>query len=701
MTGCSNTCAAYSPSPGDNIIFRGGDVWHFGNSSLSPYVGGTSPHWNWNFTITTSNCQLDASAGTVVKTGCIYIGVDQTWYSGSSWTRPQMNMDNTQSTSYQACTYDFTSQNIFFISKGYVIEDNLEWLGLCNAGSSNAPGYITILATNTVEASNNYFHGWTLPNSSAQDQARMISCNGTPCGPTVFTLIDHNVFDGSDSSLASTPGKASGFALGVGQEISFNIFYHVSNVYIGGQAKRIHDNWGQYIFEPSDSTHGNLFEQQGSTTETDFYNNNFNTTNEGEGQDLYSGTGDQVFIFNNISYLYRTGFSGSTPVNGTDGSNCFLPENTGQTGSRTWQVFNNTLDYPCQFSQKNITLTQVTQNNHIIGFSPAAMSSLMNPTITDNGNEVYQTESVANGQGYTTTNNYAPTASGNATVHAGANLASICNSISDSVAAAACPLPIQGVAYNQTSHTAVANATPSARGSTWDSGAYQFSSSGGVTTISPTSANFGSVATGSSSGNTTFTLTNSSGVTVTGITITNVGGNTSDFVNVGTGSCGSSLGSGLSCTIIYRFTPGATGSRTTTLNVADSDSTSPQQASLSGTGVNPTAGTPVCTPAGGTYGSTQSVTCTASPSTVICYSTSTTPATNGGSGCTTGTLYSGAISVGSTATYYFIAGGTGYVDGPVSNYSYTISTNVITAPSKLMILGVTMDWQSQGILAGL
>ena len=78
MPKCSNTCAGVTPSGGQGLIFRGGDTWHFGNSSATPYVGGLW-RWLWN-----------GSSG-----NNIYIGVDQSWYNssscGSSWCRPIMS----------------------------------------------------------------------------------------------------------------------------------------------------------------------------------------------------------------------------------------------------------------------------------------------------------------------------------------------------------------------------------------------------------------------------------------------------------------------------------------------------------------------------------------------------------------------------------------------------------------------------------
>jgi hypothetical protein len=70
---------------------------------------------------------------------------------------------------------------------------------------------------------------------------------------------------------------------------------------------------------------------------------------------------------------------------------------------------------------------------------------------------------------------------------------------------------------------------------------------------------------------------------------------------------------------------------------------------------------------GGTYNSAQSVSCLVSGAPVMCFTTNgTTRATNGGSGCTTGTLYTGGISITTTGTTLeIIAGGTGFFEGSV------------------------------------
>jgi len=229
-------------------------------------------------------------------------------------------------------------------------------------------------------------------------------------------------------------------------------------------------------------------------------------------------------------------------------------------------------------------------------------------------------------------------------------------------------------------------------------------SSPGNVTLSPSSQNFGSVNIGSSSSPVTFTVTNGSGATATSITPSTTGGNSGDFTitNSGAGSCnaaGGSLASSGSCTFTATFTPSASGARSTTLSVSYSggDGASPQTSALSGTGVTPTAATPSCAPGTGTYVTTTgAITCTdSSGGAIICYTTDgSTPATNGSSGCTHGTLYSTTLTFTSTTTLEAIAGGTGFLDSSVVTYVYTI-TSVVPPPAPPNPLLVRANSQFQ------
>jgi len=227
------------------------------------------------------------------------------------------------------------------------------------------------------------------------------------------------------------------------------------------------------MLEPQGSIHGNIIEWLGvgPAASTYFYNNLMYTTNEGEGIDMYTGTAGTSYVFNNVSYLYRATF-GSTITNGNEPNNCYMGEVSG-----TWYFFNNTTDSPCSFTEARGSISMTFENNHFIGFSPANVGGFANTgsANTDNGSEVFQSEAAANAQGYTTSNNYAPTAASDATVGAGTNMTSFCSGIGNSLAAAACTKGYGGVTYDQTNHTAVPN-TPSARPSSgaWDAGAYEF-----------------------------------------------------------------------------------------------------------------------------------------------------------------------------------------------------------------------------------
>ena len=97
-----------------------------------------------------------------------------------------------------------------------------------------------------------------------------------------------------------------------------------------------------------------------------------------------------------------------------------------------------------------------------------------------------------------------------------------------------------------------------------------------------------------------------------------------------------------------------------------------------GSGGTPTASTPTFSPVASTYSSTQSVTISASTGGVICYNTTGSPATNGTTGCTTGTHYTSPVSVASNETLYAVAGGTGYLDSTVGSAAYVILTGAAT-----------------------
>ncbi len=489
MSTCTGTCASTTINAGDSIILRGGDTWHAGNSGLSPFIGFVTNAWHFTSSGSSSSCNLNTSAGAIVTTSCIYIGVDQTWFSGSSWARPQINMDNPLSTSSPAsCSFEDSAKTFINVSGNYVIIDNLEVLGYC--WNVTAPfNSVTNISAND-EMRNFYFHGWTMGTTATGcgscDSDEYWATN-SPNVIGTWSRIDHCVFDGSDSTYGNLPVASGNATEGVflgGGEADHNVLNHVSNGVKFTRMWWFHDNFIENMSEPVvTGTHGNVDEMPGTgvnwTNSTYYYNNFIRQTNEGETIDMYPGTaasGLHAYIFNNV----MTGANGNP-------SNCYMIEGDGTGGPGTTEYFNNTADNPCQIRSLRGSSTGIFQNNHFIGYSPSgtiADFSQMTSN-TDNGNELWQSEATANGQGYTSTNNYAPTSAGNPTVGAGVNLSSICSGMDNSAAATACASGIGGVTYNTTNNTAVDN-TPIARGVAWDIGAYECAGSSCNGIVPPT-----------------------------------------------------------------------------------------------------------------------------------------------------------------------------------------------------------------------
>lgn len=102
--------------------------------------------------------------------------------------------------------------------------------------------------------------------------------------------------------------------------------------------------------------------------------------------------------------------------------------------------------------------------------------------------------------------------------------------------------------------------------------------------LSPATFDFGDQLTGGTTPAEVFTLTNNStsALALTNASFAMAGANTQDFAQ--TNNCVPSLAAGASCQINVTFTPSQSGPRSATLEVTDSDPSSPQTASLSGTG---------------------------------------------------------------------------------------------------------------------
>lgn len=509
MPACSGKCASVIPKPGNGFVLRGGDTWHFGNSSAVPFTGGTWGMYTWWGTAG-SNCQYEVS-----QTTCIYWGVDKNWYSGTSWKRPVLTGDNPTSTSLvSSCPYQVGTYNTMAIAAPNAIIDNFELTGMCSSNPSPTSGaddtYIQYGGTGTNGTGmefleNLYIHGWTATTTAGQTGNNQ---PGTILGGGLngLSTFDHLVIDGSDSNPGSWAWATfpsiyhmrdsmvrytnQGVAAGWCHDIHDNIFEHFYNHNAGAGS---HTN----ILECNDDSNGTAPNQPQNTPNV-FYNNilrHDDSSYVGSGQVHLWFCPENVpeFWFNNL--VYDVVNANVWDYAGPPIYSC--------SGSGGQYMFNNTLvdvTQPCYVSNVNHGGQYLTVlNEHLInsGFDGGTTACT---GVSDSSN-VALSDATAINQGYLqssggtinsdtcaneSTKPCSPTTASGATVGAGKNHQNYCTMLASYAsetaishdAAIACQSGTSaGCSYDSVNHVmncpAISSITrPSA--TAWDSGAYQF-----------------------------------------------------------------------------------------------------------------------------------------------------------------------------------------------------------------------------------
>jgi hypothetical protein len=387
MPSCSGSCATEQTSlggspgnygqsnPGVGFIFRGGDTWHFGNSSASPYTGGTfNVYWSGS----SSKCAYE---GTV--SGCYYVGVDATWYNssvcGSSWCRPIFTGDNPASTAPVAsCGYQTGSNNQLVVlsnnDNSYIYIDGFEITGLCsndvgaNCNNGGCSAMITDNGTGTIGTgmtikSNLYFHGWTV--TSAIPTSNPIGCTVMAGGGTESYV--GVIIDGSDSD----PGTCNWAIFPYIAHMKNSVFRYTTQG-VATNCHDIHDNIFEHFYNPYfTGGHGNALECNGDavvSTANVFYNNiirHFDPSFAKGGQVMlwFCPNTTPEYWFNNL--VYDTGGGGWDVVG--------PPTYSGCTNTGGQFMFNNTLvdlsNQPCNLPINDNTYGKylTVYNEHLIG----------------------------------------------------------------------------------------------------------------------------------------------------------------------------------------------------------------------------------------------------------------------------------------------------------------------------------------------
>lgn len=430
MPSCTANCASYTPGAGDQFILMGGDTWGTSDLKIS---------WSWNGT----------------SGSRIYIGVDQTWFAGSSWTRPKFDCQNT----------DCSSDNILWIPGNYTTFDNIELTGYEQSGGGNK---LVWVYGNFDEIENLYIHGWSRTSTISNSYA---ITNDTSGGFGQGTSVHDNVIDGSDS-----PNKDFMGGILHGDKVYNNVIRYVYNGMLGTFTD-IHGNLVENNFESPTGDHCNgIFEFGPNTGNAIFmYGNIVRHTSTNSCVNFWvKGLGNPnastvAYVFNNVLYDLNAGNVlniGDHPA-GNYGT-FYVFNNTVQCGSDS-----NTCDWPSNWNGGPF-YTGHFVNNHWIANSQyyCPVGSTCNYTP-----QLVQSVSQANNAGFAGAQAYAfsPTSAGSPTVGQGTNLQAYCTALGTLNAAAgtACQSDTTFATYDTVNHRVVMR-TVHSRGSTWDIGAYQF-----------------------------------------------------------------------------------------------------------------------------------------------------------------------------------------------------------------------------------
>jgi hypothetical protein len=455
MQGCSGSCSAITPSAGEGFILRGGVTWP--NSSLGWY-------WTWSGSSTTSSPGCSGS-------GCIYIGVDPNWFTGSSWARPILNAGGAAVSPVSSGP----ANTLFGCYCNYLVFDNIEltglyWSGVPAYGSSDniglaggMPGHGT---NDTFE--HLYVHGWSHAASSSgtvENPCGFVGDTGDP-NNNANTILEYSVISGADTTQDSCS-----LVFGSPPYIAYNVLEYGSSAMVIDSPISVHDNIVQNVVTSFDtSAHENALEENYSGNTT-VYNNIFRHIGSGSlTLWLAPDSGSTAYVFNNVIYDTDTGnvldFAASLKTS-PSGSIVFW-NNTVECGQ------DSNPNAVCAGGINSQISAVTLQNNHFI--TNAASYWATNGVTPTQVSNLFQTKSAAASQGYTSSEAYAfsPTAAypTDSTPGKGTSAAALCAA---SGVSACNNDTAYGVIYNTANHTV---ASPGRQSLAWksppDIGAYSF-----------------------------------------------------------------------------------------------------------------------------------------------------------------------------------------------------------------------------------
>lgn len=399
MQGATSNAAAYTHVAGDQHIFKGGETWDHTCFSFSFGAGGSAGNSD-------------------------YYGVDATWYTGGSWTRPIFDGEHTTLASG-------ANTNIINLQFSNITIDNIEIKRLYIAGTvfavASIGGYQASASNILIE--NCYIHDWQVSGSVTTDDAR---------GGIIFSLpaCTNVVIDNCEITNIEQSARMNGIAVRQANTVRNCYIHDVSTAlaYVGN----IYNNTFAYINTPYacfDATfHTNVMyiaiwdgASTTITTTANVYNNIIHDIATGTQiycEPCFQVNDGTVNVYNNVYWNNSTAGGGGQVMADPE-------QGTGAKG--TVNVYNNTfvntnasdvsvLATANHSGTNNIKAMAIYNNHFITNYTALNVSTV---TTVTQGTNITQSASNATTQGFVIANNFAPTGTGVVTYNVGTDKSSI------------------------------------------------------------------------------------------------------------------------------------------------------------------------------------------------------------------------------------------------------------------------------------
>lgn len=399
MNGFTGT---YSHSAGDRLIFKGGVTWPNAAFQMHVTSGGSSTN------------VLD------------YYGVDTTWFSGGSWTRPLFDFQST----IIGTGNGNASAGVYFDAASFIMFDSIELANLRSVPAAVGPFSILFNSTqNWVIVTNCVVRDWAMtslsPGQDSVDMGGIGKVTGNSSNLVVTGCLIHQ---------DNTAMKVGCAIRNMDQAINTEV-RNTTQGFLGGNTTAIVQNCNIHDFSvrSDPNSHCNAIEVFQSITASGNLIHDLADFVSPCTVQPHTGS-DTNYVFNNIFWN-----CGQNPIQAQD-----------STSQSYWYIWNNTIDYDgwCIRTTGTSPNTVQLRNNQFLSLQNPAYS-ITATSLTDDHN-LTMTPSGGAVLGYTVANQFAPVSVTSPTVGKGATIPQVTTDIRGN-----------------------ARTTP------YDIGAYQFTSAGG------------------------------------------------------------------------------------------------------------------------------------------------------------------------------------------------------------------------------